>query len=569
MSVVTQNERSIRGEAELLAAARAGRPGKIDDFRMRVLAATAMQAPPFEELLSINAVRGFSPMEHQIGAVRQVLAKMRGRALLCDEVGMGKTIEAGLATLELVLRGLARRILILAPTSLVGQWKEELASKFALEFAAPDDADFPGWDSAPRIIASLHTAKREPHATKIAAHPFDLVVVDEAHHLRNPKTLAHRFVHRLESRYLLLLTATPVQNGLEDLFSLVSLARPGQLSTQKDFKRDHVRKDEPLLPKDAVALRRALRDVMIRNRRATSGVRFTRRYATTIKVEISEAERALYDDASAIVRRMYTEGGGSKKVLLRTVQAELGSTPAAAAGTLAKLGAEAARVAERCAKSPRPAKIDRLIRLVREFDDKMIVFTGFQASHAEITQGLREAGISVATLRGGMKFKEKEAAVAEFRDSARILLSTDVGSEGRNLQFASAVVNFDLPWNPMRIEQRIGRVSRIGQDREVYVFNLAAAGTLEDRLLELLHAKINMFEMVIGEIDSIIGHLDEERSLEEVLMEMWTRGPEEFSKSLDELGSSLLSAKQRYIAMRDTEDAVFSDALASGENGAA
>jgi len=557
-----QAEAPVQGERELLEATRQGRFGTWKDFRLRLLSAAALQAPAFENLLSADAARGVVPMEHQAAAVRHLLARLRGRGMLADEVGMGKTIEAGLALLELVLRGLVRRVLVLAPPSLVGQWKEEMAEKFGLEFATPEDPGFQGWDRHPRVLASLHTAKREPHAGRIAAVPWDLLIVDEAHHLRNARTLSFRFVQRLRPRYLFLLTATPVQNSLEDLFNLVSLVRPGQLATLREFRRVFVRREEPLLPRQTEELRRLLRDVMIRNRRATSGVRFTRRYATTIRVEMSDSEKRLYEGASSLIRALWARGEAVDRFLLRTVQAELGSTPAAAWPALGRLGPEGRALQEASREIPATRKLERLVGLVREFGDRMIVFTRFQATHQELVRALEGAGIPAASLHGGMRFREKEESLERFRRDARVLVSTDVGSEGRNLQFAHAVVNFDLPWNPMRIEQRIGRVSRIGQEREVYVFNLVSAGTLEEGLVDLLHAKINMFELVIGEIDSILGHMDEERSLEEILMDLWSREPEAYARSLEELGVALLAAKERYLRTREVEDAIFGEELA-------
>ena len=340
----------IEGERELLEAARAGPYDSWEHFRCRLLAATAIQTPSFDRLLAAEVARGIVPLEYQTHAVRQILSRMRGRGMLCDEVGMGKTIEAGLATLELVLRGLARRVLILTPPSLLGQWKEEMAGKFQLNFVTSEEPGFQGWDQHERIIASIHTAKREPHASQIEACRFDLLIADEAHHLRHARTQSFHFVSRLQPRYLFLLTATPVQNSLEDLFQLVSLVRPGLLSTLREFRRQFLQQEEPLLAVRPEELRKLLREVMIRNRRATSGVRFTRRYATTIRIEMSDAEKKLYQEASRLVRRFYAteqrpkERGvgkqrlngrgpserGLSRMLLRILQAELGSSPAAA-----------------------------------------------------------------------------------------------------------------------------------------------------------------------------------------------------------------------------------------------
>src|SRR5271170_4892307 len=155
-----------------------------------------------------------------------------------------------------------------------------------------------------------------------------------------------------------------------------------------------------------------------------------------------------------------------------------------------------------------------------------------------VRERLEQAGHTVAVFHGGLTRLAKEAAIAAFRGPARLLLATEAGSEGRNLQFAHAICNFDLPWNPMRIEQRIGRLSRIGQKSDVHVFNLVAAGTIEAAVLHLLEAKLNMFELVIGEVDMILGNLEDEREFEEVLMDEWaaSSNSDEFAARIEVLG---------------------------------
>jgi len=159
---------------------------------------------------------------------------------------------------------------------------------------------------------------------------------------------------------------------------------------------------------------------------------------------------------------------------------------------------------------------------------------------------------------------EHAAYLANRMRDCGILLSTDAGSEGRNLQFCHAVCNVDLPWNPMKIEQRVGRLSRIGQSSDVYVFNLAAADTLEAAVLHLLEAKIAMFELVIGEIDMILGNLDEEKEFEDVVTDLWaeSRDTADFQGALDRLGDQLLAAKEAYLRQRAQEDRLFGEKFA-------
>jgi SNF2 family DNA or RNA helicase len=209
------------------------------------------------------------------------------------------------------------------------------------------------------------------------------------------------------------------------------------------------------------------------------------------------------------------------------------------------------------------AKLDCLVGLVKERNDRMLVFTQYRESQAAIARRLHDEGIASLVFHGGLARLEKEGVIRDFQDRGGILVATDAGSEGRNLQFCNAVCNFDLPWNPMRIEQRIGRLSRIGQHRDVYVFNLVAAGTLESAILHLLEAKIAMFELVVGEIDMILGTLEDERQFDEIIADLWvtSEGNEEFRAGLDRLGERLLRAKQAYTEQRELDDRLFGDAF--------
>lgn len=557
------------------------------DFRLSLQATRLGMVAGFDQLLCLPWLREVDLLEHQLRTARTVLRRLRGRALLCDEVGLGKTIEAGIILEELVVRGLARRVLILTPPSLVEQWQGEMRRKFGLDFIVHDDPNFreqgaKAWAMHDRIIASYHTAKREPHREAILEQEWDLVIVDEVHHFRNRTTLLWQMAAELRKKYILLLTATPVQNDLEELFNLVMLLQPGLLSTARSFQRQFVDRRDKLLPRNVDELHRLLAEVMVRNRRSTVGLALTRRIAKTHVVTLSDPERALYDDVSRFVRQhLNVPSDGTlraKRALSRmsliTLQKELGSASQAAAPTLERIALD-----ERLPEAERDtlrqfadaaraltdhSKADRLLELLRDFPDKMVVFTQFRATQEWLRKRLRDAGESVVMFHGGLMRLEKEEAIRAFQRDARILLSTDAGSEGRNLQFCNAVCNFDLPWNPMKIEQRVGRLSRIGQARDVYVFNLAAADTLEAAVLHLLEAKIAMFELVIGEIDMILGNLDEEKEFEEVVTDLWvqSRDDSDFRSALDRLGERLLSAKGNYLRQRAQDERLFGEKFA-------
>lgn len=176
---------------------------------------------------------------------------------------------------------------------------------------------------------------------------------------------------------------------------------------------------------------------------------------------------------------------------------------------------------------------------------------------------LRREGLAVAELHGGMQRAEKEDHVRSFAGEARVLVSTEIGSEGRNLQFCNVMVNYDLPWNPMRIEQRIGRIHRLGQEKDVYIYNLSAAGTVEAQILELLDAKINMFQLVVGELDMILGNLQEKRDFEDIIMDIWVGAADEakLKEDMNELGDRLSAAKKHYLTVKGLDDRLLGELL--------
>ena len=235
----------------------------------------------------------------------------------------------------------------------------------------------------------------------------------------------------------------------------------------------------------------------------------------------------------------------------------MGSSSQAAAGTLAKIAeqpklsdADRARLVElsaRAAGQGQNTKVDRLLALLGEFSDKIVIFTQFRATQELLERRLRESGHDVAVFHGGLSRLEKERAIERFRGPARLLLCTEAGSEGRNLQFAHAVCNFDLPWNPMKIEQRIGRLSRIGQTHDVYVFNLVAANTVEAAVLHLLEAKLNMFELVIGEVDMILGNLEDEREFQDVVADLWAESSDQddFTRRIENWATGCSTPNER------------------------
>ena len=527
-------------------------------------------AQGFDELLCLPQLAGVEPFWHQIETVRKVLKQFRGRVLLADEVGLGKTIEAGMVLKEYALRGMAEQVLVLAPASLVGQWREELETKFGLAFATSHDpllrADPQSFWGQKRIIASISAARRREHAERLAGRSFDLVIVDEAHHLRDRSSQSWKLVDALNKRFLLLLSATPVQNDLIELYNLLTLLKPGIFKTLKEFRAAYMTPGKPRQPANPESLRELIRGAMIRNTRAVVALKLPRRHAVTIKVEGSPQEAQAYAELAAAARRVAT-GGAGRRLALYHLLAAAGSSPAAAAPAISRFAARHPEepgweeLAEGWACLRRGGKEAALLDLLgRNPAEKKLVFVHARDTLSRLADLLGDSGIGFARFDGSLSGPEKDAAIAEFRERVPVLLCTESGGEGRNIQFCNTLINFDLPWNPMAIEQRIGRIDRIGQSREVFVFNLVTRDTLEERVITLLDEKISMFELVVGEVGAILGGLEEERDFPDLVLSAWLEASEpERNKAFDALGRRLADARAQHEGAKVLDEALFGE----------
>jgi len=539
----------------LLGVLRRGTP--VDDARSSLVEAAAdvWSRPGFDTFLSQPRL-GFEPFDYQLQTAQTVLRRMRGRAILADEVGLGKTIEAGLVLSELRMRGLADRSLVVVPAGLTRQWQEELERKFALPTiitASGGRDDIPGRHQ-PVVIASLATARREPLAATLTRRPWDIVIMDEAHRLRNARSASGRLARGLSARYLLLLTATPVENRLQDLYELVSLVAPGLLGTLVQFRAEHGA-GAPAVPRNVAGLRTRTREVMVRHRRSEVSLMLPQRLAETVLVAPSAPEAALYADVAARIRQEAQGAAQSRRLALRSLARQAGSSPAAAAPTLAKVGwPDLARRAASITDSSKAAEL--AARLRRAVGEKVLVFTAFRQTQEALARELRAHEVPFAVYHGSLARADKENAIGAFRDDVPVLLSTESAGEGRNLQFCHVMVNVDLPWNPMQIEQRLGRLHRVGQDHDVLLTNLVARGTIEQRILHVLEAKINLFELVVGELDMILGRVDDDFDFESSVFDAYVgaRDDEEFAGRLAQIGEDLARARTEYLRDRTNAD---------------
>jgi len=543
-------------------------------YNLRLQAEKISLMRGFSDLLCLDTLVGVEKYWYQIETVKKILKYFRGRALLCDEVGLGKTIEAGMIFKEYSLRGLAGRILILTPPSLVSQWKIEMEEKFGADFATTLDSSYSEdpagfWKTNKRVVASLSTAKTKRNFPVVTKQEYDLVIVDEAHRVKNRKTLGWKLINSLKKRFILLLTATPVQNDLMEIYNLITLLSPGTLSTPTAFKKRFVVKGDPRKPKDMDRLRELLKSVMIRNTRAMVDITLPPRFASTYRIQQKNMEKEIYERTDRLSRELYSNKLASR-MLVMTLLSESGSSPGALEMTLERIREQAKLkdyhkeidgILELCRGIKTTGKLETLIEILKKSPEKKIIFTRYHGTLDYIYRRLEKEKITTSCFHGKLSKHEKESRMEYFCNGAEVLLSTEVGGEGKNLQFCNTMINFDLPWNPMQIEQRIGRIHRIGQEREVFIFNLSGRDTIEDYILSMLDKKINMFELVIGEIGMILGNLDPDKEFPDIVLDLWAGSADhaELEKNFDRLGEDLVRAKEEYLKTRKLDDKLFSE----------
>jgi SNF2 family DNA or RNA helicase len=482
-----------------------------------------------QELLSVEEIKDrIKLLDHQLQAAHRALFQMSGGALFADEVGLGKTIEVGMVLKEMDFRESRDDILVLTPAQLAPQWQQELGEKFGLDFVCNYDEKFRGFDAHDRIIASVDTAKTEAHRDQVLARDWDVLVLDEAHYVRNDDTIRYDLIDQMTYGEAFFATATPIQNDVTDLYNMVNLIRPGLLGSKEQFRERHVVDSDGTQIKRADALQEKLSEVMIRNRREETDIDFTNREVYTNVFEPDAVERELYDAVTDHVGRFYSSEDARHLVLLM-LQKEVVSSPYAVQGTIHRWLQDTDRTltsAERKSLADIGSIVDRIDRttkqrrlqdVVENVDEeigtaRLVVFTQFRPTQDAIARSVRDLDIPVHVVNGDLSAKGKDRKVAEFQAEGGVLVATDSISEGRNMQFCNVMVNYDLPWNPMKVEQRIGRIDRIGQEREVHVFNLALEGTVEEHVLEKLFGKIDLFNKSIGGLRDILSRMEKSGS---------------------------------------------------------
>lgn len=528
---------------------------------------------------------GIIPLPHQLHVLNRAMETNNIRYILADEVGLGKTIEAGMIIKELKSRGLVQRVLVVCPTGLVTQWASEMQEKFHEKFHVilPSDYDTirrltdadDVYGQYDQVISPMDSIKPiEKHAGwtdervekyneeriySIINSGWDLIIIDEAHRVAGSSGEVARYklgyLLSQASPYLLLLSATPHNGKTEPFLRLVRLLDEEAFPNSKSIVKEQV---APYL------IRTEKREAIDNN----GNLLFKNRITHLVELQWDERhtfQRELYELVSSYVSTTYDKAKRNRKknmcliFLLIIMQRMVTSSTAAVRQSLERrlealksqntrigslteadlvemeieddvaealeamslnLSEEIAElehiiaVAKQAEFQHPDVKVERLVDTIDEIlsedrNQKIIIFTEFVATQKYLQQLLGNRGFTVSVLNGSMSIDERNEALQEFKTKTSIFISTDAGGEGLNLQFSNIIINYDLPWNPMKIEQRCGRADRIGQQRDVHIYNFIVGDTVENRVREVLEQKLSVIFKELG-VDKYSDVLDSE-----------------------------------------------------------
>lgn len=569
-----------------------------------------------ENLLLAPIQSSVVPLPHQLYALNRAMSKHRIRYLLADEVGLGKTIEAGLILRELKLRGMAKRVLVVAPKGLVRQWQAEMRLHFGekLQYIDPVElAAFRQWrnsaggdeenlwrlhdqvicsqDSVKPIesrkgwsLEQLNNYNRERFEDLISAS-WDLVIIDESHRMGGSTDQVARYklgaALAEAAPYLLLLSATPHQGKTDQFLRLMQLMDRDSFPDEGSVSRERVR---------PFVIRTEKRNAIDAEGQVLFKPRVTRLQPVAWQARHGSQQR-LYEAVTDYVRHGYNQALAAKQrhigFLMILMQRLVTSSTAAIRTTLekrqARLNAPQPQMSlldtsdmdewaeldgqtqvdiavHTSGWAQEKTEVDLLLTLARETEAqgtdakaeallaliyklqqeendsamKVLIFTEFVPTQAMLAGFLESRGFSVAILNGSMDLDTRAKAQQVFSREVRVLISTDAGGEGLNLQFCHVIVNFDMPWNPMRIEQRIGRVDRIGQRHVVRAINFVLEDTVEHRVRQVLESKLEVIaqEFGVDKASDVMDSVDAEPIFDELFVQ-GLQDPSSIEKACD------------------------------------
>lgn len=578
---------------------------------------------------------GVIPLPHQLHVLNRVMENNKIRYILADEVGLGKTIEAGMVIKELKARGLVKRVLVVCPTGLVTQWASEMQEKFHEKFNVilPSDYDtirrltdnddvYGQYDQVISPVDSIKPIERhagwsdervakynEERIYSIINSGWDLIVIDEAHRVAGSTGEVARYklgnLLAQASPYLLLLSATPHNGKTEPFLRLVRLLDEEAFPNARSIVKEQV---APYL------VRTEKREAIDNN----GNKLFKNRITHLVELNWDERhtmQRELYELVTSYVSKTYNKAQRNRRKnmcliflliimqrmvtsstaairqslerrldILKTQSTKLGSlTEADIADLDIEDGVEEAleaisldlsdeilelehiiAVAKQAEFQHPDVKIEKLLDTIDEIlscdrDQKIIIFTEFVATQRYIEKILLDRGYTVSTLNGSMSIDERNDALRDFRDRANIFISTDAGGEGLNLQFSNIIINYDLPWNPMKIEQRCGRADRIGQKRDVNIYNFIVGDTVENRVRQVLEDKLSVIfkEMGVDKYSDVLDSEVAECDFTDVYMRSISH-PSKIAEALypveAEMKQQLANAKKYKSVIREEKD---------------
>jgi superfamily II DNA or RNA helicase len=499
-------------------------------------------------------------LDYQVRAALRVIGALRGRALLSDEVGLGKTIEAGLVLKEYLVRGMARKFLILTQPSLVDQWAEELAAKFNIPVATTHDPacrNDPStfWSTQSAVVASLPLVRQAGHRPHVQTVHWDLLIVDEAHHLRNRSSLSWETVSALHRKFLLLLTATRSRTrSRNSTTSSPPPARPARVAQGIPHSVHGPEKAAPAQGARRASAPAGSGDDPQHPRQlgnpppATPG----RDGPVPTGIRRSRGLPGVGGPTSRIAGRPVLEPG---QPLGSTAPPDRRQQPRCAPCRTRKLSRPGARP-EWSRQLLLPAAWERkcaLLPPIAAGEGGVVVFTQFLATQQSLAEALTRSHVPVIAMNGSTPAAQRQPMIEQFRRQGGALILTQSGTEGRNLQFCHRMVNFDLPWNPMEIEQRIGRLHRLGQRHPVRIHNFVQAGTLQEKLLSILQEKLNLFELVVGEAGLVLGDRFGEDDFADEVLRRWREAGNGLDDAFADLGNQLASARDDYRQVQELD----------------
>lgn len=617
-------------------------------FPIRLLA-EKIDSLVFQNKIISAANFSLIPLPHQVIAVNKVLnQQFLPRCLIADEVGLGKTIEAGLIYEELKLRKLVNRILIVTPSNLTEQWKEEMETKFNEKFTIMNREVFKGlqesegeehvWDSQDKVICSIDFLKSQPikdtltnrmnelrnwhnqYITNACVNSeWDMVIIDEAHTLSKSSDGSETYRYKIGKQLadatpiLLLLTATPHQGDSAKFRNLLRL-----IDSYKFYANDSITPENV----ESICVKNNKREAVDFD----GNIIFNKRNVNLVKITRPEEdiESKLYEKVTNYVSEYYglaqRERNFPFMFLLIIYQRMLTSSSRAIYNSLKKrlfllennikstkylkkidmsdmdednaqetydkilkiqeeesevresgnyhitkamnkeleILHECVNLANQAAYGRQDYKIKRLLEIIDEIkieennpDTKFLIFTEFIETQNYIASVLEHLGYSVTLFNGSMDLAQKIESKNRFKEECQFLVSTDSGGEGINLQFCHVLINYDLPWNPMKIEQRIGRIDRIGQKKDVKVYNFILEDTVEERVRDVLDSKLDLIAQEFGDDKKrdVLMAIQDENNFNKIYIEAISNNSG--TRELNRISSSIYAQAKNILENQD------------------